>query len=80
MIGIPKFDHGACVAYIISKLRENGFNVRYTHPNLLFISWNHWLPSYVRNELKKKPGLMLTDLVILLKKKLHNHNLTNLKI
>ena len=40
MIGIPKFDHGACVAYIISKLRENGFNVRYTHPNLLYISWD----------------------------------------
>ena len=57
MIGIPKFDHGSCVAYIINKLRENGFNVRYTHPNLLFISWNHWLPSYVRNELKKKTGI-----------------------
>ena len=57
MIGIPKFDHGACVAYIIDKLRDNGFNVRYTHPNLLFISWKHWIPSYVRNELKKKAGI-----------------------
>jgi len=57
MIGIPKFDHGACVAYIIDKLRENGFNIRYTHPNLLFISWKHWIPSYVRNELKKKTGI-----------------------
>ncbi len=57
MIGIPKFNHGACVAYILNKLKENGFNVRYTHPNLLFISWKHWLPSYVRNELKKKTGI-----------------------
>ena len=52
MIGIPKFDHGSCVAYIINKLRENGFNVRYTHPNLLFISWNHILPSYMRKKIK----------------------------
>ena len=59
MIGIPKFDHGACVAYIIDKLRDNGFNVRYTHPNLLFISWKHWIPSYVRNELKKKAGIQV---------------------
>jgi len=59
MIGIPKFDHGACVAYLLDKLQENGFNVRYTHPNLLFISWKHWVPSYVRNELKKKTGIVV---------------------
>lgn len=59
MIGIPKFDHGACIAYLLDKLRDNGFVVRYTHPNLLFISWKHWIPSYVRNELKKKTGLVV---------------------
>ena len=59
MIGIPKFDHAACTAYIIDKLRENGFVVRYTHPNLLFISWQHWVPGYVRNEIKKKTGLIV---------------------
>jgi len=57
IIGIPKFDHGACTAYIIDKLKENGFCVKYTHPNLLFISWKHWIPSYVRNEIKKKTGI-----------------------
>jgi hypothetical protein len=56
MIGIPKFDHGACVAYLMDKLRDNGFIIRYTHPNLLFISWQHWVPGYVRNEIKKKTG------------------------
>tara|TARA_R110002074_G_scaffold2138_4_gene12538 strand:- start:446 stop:1048 length:603 start_codon:yes stop_codon:yes gene_type:complete len=59
MIGIPKFDHGACVAYLLDKLQDNGFNVRYTHPNLIFISWKHWVPSYVRNEFKKKTGLIV---------------------
>lgn len=59
IIGVPKYDHGACTAYIIDKLHENGFMVRYTHPNLLFISWKHWVPSYVRNEIKKKTGVVI---------------------
>ena len=57
MIGIPKYDHGACIAFCIDKLRENGFMIRYTHPNLLLISWSHWIPSYVRSEIKKKTGI-----------------------
>jgi len=56
ILGIPKYDHRDCTAYVIEKLRENGFIVRYTHPNLLFISWKHWVPSYVRSEIKKKTG------------------------
>ena len=59
MIGVPRYDHGACIAYIINELRENGFITRYTHPNLLFISWKHWIPSYVRNEIKKKTGVVV---------------------
>lgn len=59
VLGVPKFDHTSCTAYIIHKLRENGFIVKYTHPNLLFISWNHWVPTYVRNEIKKKTGLQI---------------------
>ena len=57
MIGIPNYDHEGCVAYCIDELKDNGFIIRYTHPNLLLISWNHWIPGYVRNELKKKTGL-----------------------
>ena len=59
IIGVPKYDHGACTAYIIDKLNSNGFMTRYTHPNLLFISWKHWVPSYVRNEIKKKTGVSI---------------------
>ena len=57
IIGVPKFDKEACTAYLIDKLRDNGFILRYTHPNLLFISWKHWIPSYVRSEIKKKTGV-----------------------
>jgi len=61
IIGVPKYDQGACIAYIIDKLKENGFNVRYIHPNTLFISWLHWIPSYVRTELKKKTGIIINE-------------------
>ena len=59
MIGVPKYDVATCISYVIDKLQENGFNVRYTHPNLLLISWQHWVPSYVRTEIQKKTGLKI---------------------
>ena len=59
IIGVPKYDYGACTAYIIDQLRENGLIVKYTHPNLLLISWATWCPSYVRNEIKKKTGIVI---------------------
>jgi hypothetical protein len=57
IIGVPRYDQGSCIAYLIDKLKTNGFNVRYTHPNMLWISWLHWVPSYVRTEIKKKIGI-----------------------
>jgi hypothetical protein len=61
IIGVPKYDQGACIAYLIDKLQQNGFIVKYIHPNTLFISWLHWVPSYVRTELKKKTGIVLNE-------------------
>lgn len=61
IMGVPKYDQGACIAYLIDRLQENGFNVRYIHPNTLFISWNHFVPSYVRTELKKKTGIVINE-------------------
>lgn len=61
IIGVPKYDQGACIAYLMDRLKENGFNIRYIHPNTLFISWMHWVPSYVRSELKKKTGIVVNE-------------------
>ena len=58
-IGIPKYDVGSCIAYIMKELSDNGFQLRYTHPNLIFISWNHWVPDYARMELKKQTGVVI---------------------
>jgi hypothetical protein len=59
IIGVPKYDNGACTAYIIDQLKSNGLTVKYTHPNLLLVSWAAHCPSYVRNEIKKKTGLVI---------------------
>ncbi len=59
MIGVPRYDYIECTSYIIEKLTDNGFIVKYTNPNLLFISWNHWVPGYARQEFKKKTGVAI---------------------
>lgn len=61
ILGVPKYDQGACIAFLIDKLKTNGFNVRYIHPNLLFISWMHWVPGYIRSEFKKKTGISINE-------------------
>jgi hypothetical protein len=45
----------------VDKLQENNFLVRYTHPNLLLISWLHYVPNYVRTEYKKKTGTAIDE-------------------
>lgn len=61
IFGEPIYDQGDCIAYLVVKLEENGFHVRYMHPNTLFVSWNNWVPSYVRNEIKKKTGKVIDE-------------------
>jgi hypothetical protein len=61
IIGVPKYDQSGCIAYIMNALEENGFNVKYFHPNTLFICWDHWVPSYVRNEIKNKTGIIINE-------------------
>jgi hypothetical protein len=61
MVGVPKYNSNECTMYILSQLQDNNFKVLYTHPNLLFISWNHYIPSYVRNEFKKKTGIIIDN-------------------
>ena len=39
-IGLPVYNLKSCVAYIIFKLRKNGFKVKYFHPNVLYIDWS----------------------------------------
>ena len=61
IIGVPKYDQGSCIAYVLDKLQDNGFSVKYIHPNALFICWKYWVPSYVREQMKKKTGVVVDE-------------------
>lgn len=61
IFGEPLYKQGDCVGYLVVKLEENGFLVKYIHPNTLFVSWENWVPSYVRNEIKKKTGKIIDE-------------------
>ena len=57
IMGVPRYDVATCISYVIDKLTDNGFVTKYTHPNLLFISWQHYIPSYEREKIKKQTGM-----------------------
>ena len=61
LFGEPVFDQTDCIAYVITKLESNGFFIKYIHPSTLFISWDNWVPSYARHEIKKKTGYVLDE-------------------
>ncbi len=61
ILGVAFYDRVACINYILEELTSNGFIVRYTHPNLIFVSWQHYIPSYVRTEFKKKTGIIIDE-------------------
>ena len=61
ILGVPKYDQASCIAYLIDNLKENGFYVKYYDPNTLHISWAHWVPQYVRTEIKNKTGIIMDE-------------------
>ena len=61
IFGEPVYQQADCIAYLVDKLEENKFYIRYMHPNSLFVSWAHIVPGYVRSEIKKKMGLILDE-------------------
>ena len=69
IFGLPKIDLQDCVVYLVYMLRQGGYEVRFTYPNLLYISWRHhereylvkqnpivqaMIPAEVKKEQKKK--------------------------
>ena len=78
VLGIPRYDIATCTSYIISKLIENGFLVKYTYPNLLFISWRHYIPNYERTQIKKKTGISIDGFGNVVKKKQQKPDTSNM--
>ena len=52
ILGLPSMDLQDCVVYLVFQLRQNGFEIRFTYPNLLYISWGSYEKEYFA---KKNP-------------------------
>ena len=52
VLGLPTLDLQDCVVYLVHQLRQQGYEVKYTYPNLLLISWGHHEQKYF---LEKNP-------------------------
>ena len=50
ILGLPKIDIEDCVIYLIYQLRHAKYEVRYTPPNMLYISWLHHEKSYLTEQ------------------------------
>ena len=61
IFGEPVYKQGDCIVYLVANLEENGFYVRYIHPGTLFITWSNWIPTYVRNEIRKSTGVLIDE-------------------
>ena len=79
LLGVPRYNINDCTMYVIEKLTENGFEIKYTHPNLLWISWQHYIPPQKRMEIKKQYGVSIDGFGnVVSKKKKHKEDTNSL--
>jgi hypothetical protein len=50
ILGLPRLDLEDCIIYIVYQLRQQAYEVRYTYPNLLYISWLHHEREYLQKQ------------------------------
>jgi len=50
ILGLPRLDLEDCIVYVVYQLRQQSYMVRYTYPNLLFISWEHHEREYLQKQ------------------------------
>lgn len=60
VFGRQKYDIGECISFLMNALIADGCKVRYIGPNLLCISWVHYVPKYARKKLKQQ-GVRVSD-------------------
>lgn len=61
ILGEQTYDQGDCIAHVIGKLVDNGFVVKYLQPNTIFVTWEQWIPSYVRHQHFQKTGILIDE-------------------
>lgn len=61
IFGEPLYQKADCLSYLVKKLEDNGFEVKYIHPNNLYVSWMKYIPSYVRDKFRKDTGKRINE-------------------
>ena len=73
ILGLPRIDLEDCVVYLVYQLRQNGFVVAYTFPNLIKISWMHHERDYILEQSPIMQAMMANSQT--LKEKQHSKSL-----
>jgi hypothetical protein len=60
ILGLPRIDLQDCVVYLVYQLRASEFEVKYTYPNFLYISWGHHEKQYLVNDSPILQAMMAT--------------------
>ena len=50
IFGLPRLDMEDLIVYLVYQLRQAGFEVRFTYPNMLYISWRHHEKEYLLHQ------------------------------
>jgi Family of unknown function (DUF5759) len=61
ILGLPRIDLEDCVVYLVYQLRQNGFEVKYSYPNLLGISWQHHERNYILEQSPIMQAMLVTS-------------------
>jgi hypothetical protein len=54
-LGRPLYKLKTCIAYILLKLSQNGFQVLFEKPNCIYISWEHYRQNMVFKQTDFRP-------------------------
>ena len=57
IVGAPLYKIEDCVEYLLTSLSKNGFKVSYVHPNLMVVSWEHWINPIQRQKIYEEYGV-----------------------
>ena len=61
ILGLPRIDLEDCVVYLVYQLRQNAFEVRYSYPNLIAISWSHHERDYILEQSPIMQAMLVTS-------------------
>jgi len=63
ILGMPLYNLAYCAAYIIYSLKNNGYNAQFFNPNIIFVSWQYEMPSYIKDNTKKMITITNNDYI-----------------